>query len=422
MTDMSMHTRVLVCLSLIVLINVGPHVTAQQVKGIQDQPPAKGIFVKVGDRYMVPYMEKIPGTDVTFEMIPVRGGTFLMGSPADEPNRKTDEGPQVRVRVAPMWVGKHEVTQAEYREFELLYEIFVEIAQEPGARQPSVDDADVVSAPTQLYDPDMTYQWGEGPNHPAVTMTQFAAQQYTKWLSAITKNQYRLPIEAEWEYACRAGSKTRFSWGDSEEDADKYAWFFENSDDGFSVVGKKLPNAFGIHDMHGNVAEWTVNSYSADGYADLSKKKQPINAIETVHWPEVSSGCVVRGGIWEYDSKGIRCAARLASDDEAWKQEDPMFPTSPWWYTSDPATSVGFRLFRSYEPLDKPTISKFWDHTSPEVREYVADFLNWGRGKIGILDENLVPASIAYRVQRAKNLEWRRKERERIRAARPNSE
>merc|ERR1712137_480975 len=97
-------------------------------------------------------------------------------------------------------------------------------------------------------------------------MTQYSAQQYTKWLSRVTGQQFRVPTEAEWEYAARAGSDTAYSWGESADDMDDYAWYFDNADDGAPPVGTKKPNAYGLYDMHGSVAELTVNSYTEDGY------------------------------------------------------------------------------------------------------------------------------------------------------------
>lgn len=385
--------------------------------GVVGREPAKGISVRVGNRYMVPYVDKIPGTEVEFAMIPIPGGTFLMGSPPNEPTRKEDEGPQIEVRVPPMWVGMHELTQQEYREFELLYEVFIEIENRFGEPDIDGEGVDVVTAPTQLYDPNSTYEWGAGPNYPAVAMTQFAAQQYTKWLSAMTKRQYRLPTEAEWEYACRAGSKDAFAWGDEVADGEKYAWC-DPLGEGFHEVGEKRPNRFGLHDMHGNVGEWTVNAYTKDGYRSFAGKG-PVDALKMVSWPQTASSCVVRGGCWEFNWWDLRCATRLASDDDAWKEEDAFFPRSPWWFTSDPARSIGFRLFRSYEPLDDALIKKFWDHTSEEIKEYVAEFVNGGRGRIGILDDKLLPAIKEYRVSRAVALEKRRLQREKVRNARP---
>src|SRR5262245_46436696 len=94
------------------------------VRGIAAEPPAGGPSIKVDGGYMVPYTEKIPGTDVSFEMVPIPGGDFLLGSPASEAERTDDEGPQVRVRVEPCWVGKHEVTWGEYHVFMKMYDVF----------------------------------------------------------------------------------------------------------------------------------------------------------------------------------------------------------------------------------------------------------------------------------------------------------
>ncbi len=361
--------------------------------GIAKEKPAEGPSVKVPEGYMVPYSVTIPGTNVKFEMIPVPGGTYKMGSPEDEEGRSDDEGPQIEVSVDPMWVKKTEVTWAEYKEYMRLYAIFKEFEAD-GVRV--VDDSnrtDAITAPTELYDPSFTFEYGEEPQQPAVTMTQYAAQQYSKWLSIITDQQYRLPTEAEWEWAARAGTTTAYSWGDSVDDIDEYAWYFDNSDEGAPMVGGKKPNAYGLHDMHGSVAEWTVNQYDEQGYASFAKKQGPLNASEMVNWPESSSPCVVRGGSWEMDSEQLRSAARLASDDESWKEEDPNFPKSPWWFTSDPARGVGFRLFRSYKPLEKDKVARFWEANAQDVKEDVESRLIGGRGGLGLVDK-LLPEAI----------------------------
>ncbi len=249
---------------------------------------------------------------------------------------------------------------------------------------------DAITAPTELYDSTFTYEYGEEPLQPAVTMTQYSAQQFTKWLSKITGQQYRLPTEAEWEYAARAGSKTAYSWGDDPDDIEDYAWFFDNADYGPVTVATKKPNAFGLHDMHGNVAEWTVGQYNEDGYDWLADKK--VKAVDAVQWPEESSPCVVRGGSWEMDPPDLRSAVRLGSEDEEWKSEDPNFPKSPWWFTSDPARGVGFRLFRSYKPLSEAKIKKFWEASSEDVLDDVQSRLVGGRGGMGLVDETLPKA------------------------------
>src|SRR6478736_5619487 len=244
-------------------------------RGIVATPPPGVRSVKVEGGYMVPYVEKIPGTDVSFEMIPVPGGEFLMGSPAKEAHRKKDEGPQVRVKLEPFWMGKCEVTWAEYRSFMAMYDAFKKLqrlASNPGTANGAEAEAqrklvethawngkfedkwnvDGVTCPTPLYDSTFTYSAGDQPNQPAVTVTPFSARQYTKWISGITGNNYRLPSESEWEYAARAGTTTAYSFGDDRSKLGDYAWFDKNSDSQMHPVGTKKPNPWGLYDMHGN--------------------------------------------------------------------------------------------------------------------------------------------------------------------------
>lgn len=388
-----MHCRHFFSLSiaLVLLCGVAAAEDLQKTPGISKEKPAEGPSVEIDGGYMVPYTVTIPGTDVGFKMIPVPGGTFLLGSPEDEADRADDEGPQIKVDVEPMWVAEKEVSWAEYKEYMKLYAIFKEFEAQ-GVRTVGPENlVDAITAPTELYDPSFTYEYGEEPEQPAVTMTQYSAQQYTKWLSRVTGQQFRVPTEAEWEYAARAGSDTAYSWGDSADDIDDYAWYFDNADDGAPPVGTKKPNAYGLYDMHGSVAELTVNSYTEDGYKQFDTGK-PIKATKVVVWPETSSPVVVRGGSWEMDPEQLRSASRLATEDEEWKEEDPNFPKSPWWFTSDPARGVGFRLFRSLKPLDSETITKFWEANAEEVKDDVESRLLGGRGGLGLVDESLPEA------------------------------
>ncbi len=356
--------------------------------GIASEKPASGPFVEVDGQFMVPYNVAIPGSDVTFEMIPVAGGKFLLGSGADDGEAREDEGPQIEVNVDPMWVAKTEVNWAQYKEYMKLYAIFKEF-EGRGQRLVDLNDlSDAITAPTELYEPTFTYEYGSEPQQPAVTMTQYAAQQYTKWLSLLVGGQYRLPTEAEWEYACRAGTTAPYSFGDDAKKIDDYAWYLDNCLDGLPDVGVKLPNAFGLHDMHGGVAEWTVNQYTEDGYTWLVGRDN-VNALDVVKWPEESSPCVVRGGTWELEAVELRSAARLGSDDEAWKEEDPNFPRSPWWFTSDPARGVGFRVFRSFKPLDAELIKKFWEASAANTINEVETRVQSGRGGYGLVDAEL---------------------------------
>lgn len=356
--------------------------------GISDEKPAGGPFVEVDGKFLVPYTVTIPGSDVKFEMIPVPGGSFDYGSGEADSAHREDEGPQVKVTVPPMWVAKTETNWAQYKEYMKLYAIFKDFESKGERIVNDNNMADAITAPTELYEPEFTYEYGEEPEQPAVTMTQYAAQQYTKWLSLLTGEQYRLPTEAEWEYACRAGSTTPFSWGEDAEAIDDFAWYVDNADSGPAAVGTKKPNAFGLHDMHGNVAEWTMNQYTKDGNAWLSGKEN-LAAVDTAKWPLTSSPCVVRGGSWEMEPEELRSTVRLASDDEVWKEEDPNFPRSPWWFTSDPARGVGFRVFRSYTPLDATMIAKFWETSAKNTISQVKNRVQSGRGGYGLVDFEL---------------------------------
>jgi sulfatase modifying factor 1 len=359
--------------------------------GIAKEQPASGPFVKIDEGYMVSYAFKIPGTDVSIDMIPIPGGTFQMGSPESESDRSDDEGPQIEVVVDPMWVAKYETSWAQYKEFMALYSSFKSFEADGKRVVDQSNMVDAITAPTELYEPDYTYEYGEELDQPAVSMTQYAAQHYTKWISRLTGRQYRLPTEAEWEYAARGGTATAYSWGDDPESAEDYAWFIDNNDEVLPVIGTKKPNPFGLHDVHGSVGEWTVSQHTEDGYKRFASAN-PINATDVVVWPEIGSNCVSRGGTFDMDVEQIRSAARLTSDDEQWKESDPNFPKSPWWFTDDPARGIGFRIFRSLKPFNKDTITKFWEPSAEDVISAVQSRLDGGRGVLGLVDPTLPKA------------------------------
>jgi formylglycine-generating enzyme len=363
----------------------------ESVPGLSAEKPSDGRFVETPQGYMVEYSLEIPGTGVTFEMVPIQGGVFRMGSPPEEAHREEHEGPTFEVLVEPFWMGKYEVTWAEYKQFMRLYAIFKEF-QSRGERLVTDENrADAITAPTELYDPSFTFEKGEDPRQPAVTMTQYAAKQYTKWLSAVTGQQYRLPGEAEWEYACRAGTTTAYSFGDDPSQLDDYAWYYENSDEKSHQVGQKKPNPWGLFDMHGNVAEWVLDELLPEGYQRFEGKR--VTAKEAIVWPQKAYPRVVRGGHWDEFAPGCRSAARLGSDDPEWKSEDPNFPLSPWWFTSDPARGVGFRLVRPLEKLPADQISKYWEIDNEDIEFDVDNRLEEGRGALGLVDPEL-PAAI----------------------------
>jgi formylglycine-generating enzyme required for sulfatase activity len=296
---------------------------------------------------MKPYTEVITPNDVKFTMLPLKGGRFVMGSPETEAERAEDEGPQHEVEIEPFWMGKFEVTWDEYEIFMLKIDYRYRQAMAV-SDTPQDKFADALARPTAPYC-DMTFGKGKR-DFPATSMTHHAARMYCKWLSAKLGRYYRLPTEAEWEYACRAGTTTAYSFGDDPKKLGDYAWYFDNSEnkDGegaYRKVGKKKPNPWGLYDMHGNVHEWCLDQYHADFYKQFAGKvtKEPLAMPQTVY-PDV-----VRGGSWDDDADKIRSAARLGSTVD-WKERDPQRPQSVWYHTD--AQFSGFRIIR---PLHEPT-------------------------------------------------------------------
>ncbi|KPJ52588.1 MAG: hypothetical protein AMS16_06210 [Planctomycetes bacterium DG_58] len=211
-------------------------------------------------------LEIADGVNMKFVLIPA--GKFVMGSPIDEKGRCDDEGPQRLVTITkPYYMGVYEVTWEQY-----------EAVMGKGARKPA------------------------DPQLPALTSHHFRAARFCRRLSAKTGRTIRLPTEAEWEHACRAGTTTRFSFGDDDGKLDEYGWFVHNSNRSVHPVGQKKPNPWGLYDMHGNAWEWC-----GDWYADSL-----LNAAKTdPKGPESGEYHVVRGGSWSYLASGCRSASRL---------------------------------------------------------------------------------------------------------------
>jgi formylglycine-generating enzyme required for sulfatase activity len=279
---------------------------------------------------MAPYTETIPDTNVSIEMVPIPGGEFLMGSPEGEAGREPDEGPQHMVSIEPFYMSAKEITWDDFDEF--AFSLDLRRKRRLGLTGPK-DAGDAVSRPTPPY-ADEAWGWGKD-DQPVIGITHYAATKYCEWLSARTGKKYRLPTEAEWEYAARAGSKTAYSFGDDPAALGEHAWYTANSGDQPRVGGQKEPNAFGLYDMHGNAAEWTADLYEEDFYA-RSPKESPFNDPGEELYPHV-----VRGGSWDDEPAELRSAARRSSTEE-WSRRDPQIPKSLWWHTD--ATFVGFRV------------------------------------------------------------------------------
>jgi formylglycine-generating enzyme required for sulfatase activity len=278
-----------------------------------------------------PYSVIIPNSSVSFKMLPIPAGTFLMGSSDKEKHHKTNEGAQQKVAVAAFWMAEHEVT---YDEFLLFF----------GDANTSVNSTvDAVTRPTPQYI-DLSWGMGKAGGYPVNSMQQKTAMMYCKWLYKLTGQFYRLPTEAEWEYACRAGTTTEFYWGDDSSKIDEYAWYEGNSPYKYQPVMQKKPNAWGLYDMLGNVSEWVADQYDENYFTTISSKSTDPLIPPATTYPKT-----VRGGGYNDKLEFIRCASRNKSD-VSWNRKDPQIPKSKWWLTD--AKSVGFRLVR---PVKQPT-------------------------------------------------------------------
>ncbi len=216
---------------------------------------------------------RFPGsTSVQLDMELIRAGTFAMGSPSWETDRYSDEGPQHQVTISQsIYMGIYEVTQAQWAAVMGTY--------------PS--------------------RFGYIPDNPVEQVSWEDCQKFITKLNTMGIGTFRLPTEAEWEYACRAGSTTRFPWGEDSNyvQTGQYAWYYDNSGSRTNPVGQKKANSWGLYDMHGNVGEWCSDwfgSYSADAQTD------PKGAAS-------GSYRVVRGGAWDSSQRGCRPSYRFCN-------------------------------------------------------------------------------------------------------------
>lgn len=297
------------------------------------------------------FTETVPGTTVSIAMKAIPGGSFTMGSPDDEPFRREDEGPARQVAVSPFFIGETEITWDQYWAF---YGETMSEGRTPPAKvyaNNSNPDVDAISGPTPPFGlPDQG--WGGG-DRPAITMTHYAAETFCQWLSKKTGKKYRLPTEAEWEYAARGGTQTPYFFeGDPKKLSDKGFWrkFFEADTaniDRYVVYDKNSknrtqepsavhPNPFGLKNMLGNVMEYCSDWYAEDAYAQLkdgaTDPKGPASGTEHV----------VRGGLYSDDASEVRSAARSHTEHDKWLKTDPQNPKSIWWYSD--VKGIGFRV------------------------------------------------------------------------------
>lgn len=290
------------------------------------------------------YEQKIETLNLSFTMEAIPGGEFMMGN---DKSSYEDEKPAHQVKIDSFYMSTYEVTWDLYEPF-----VYKDYETEHSSENAVPDNVDAVTRPTKPY-LDMTFGMGKK-GFPAVGMTQYNAIQFCKWLYEYTGVFYRLPTEAEWEYASRADSQTDYFFGDDPENLEEYAWYEENSDNQTSPVGEKKPNPFGLYDILGNVAEWTYDQYIEDFY----QKSTGETVSNPVAEPKELYPHVVRGGSFKDSAEDLTLTRRQYSDP-SWKQMDPQIPKSNWWFPEAPF--VGIRLVRPLNPPSEQEIEAYYN-------------------------------------------------------------
>lgn len=307
------------------------------------------------------FSETLSGTLIDFEMIAIPGGSFILGSPETEEFRKPNEGPQNNVKIKQFWIGKTEVSWDEYNAF------IKETAKE-GRTEDQIgmnaanNEVDAITGPTPAYG-NPGQGWGRG-KRPAITMTHYAAEKYCEWLSTKTGRNYRLPTEAEWEYACRANSKDAYPFDGTPSDytskgfwksilgvdttiINSYAIYIENSKNRTHTPRRVKPNSFGLLNMLGNVKEFCSDYYSEDTYKSYSGTENVFDPIG----PKYGDEFVIRGGSFQSDAIDLRISSRDFTRKNKWLMTDPQIPKSLWWYSD--CKDVGFRVVCEYTKEDE---------------------------------------------------------------------
>jgi len=302
------------------------------------------------------FTEQIPNSSVSFNMVAVPGGKFKIGSPDTEPFRRTDEGPVREVEVSPFFMAEVEVTWNEYLAFYAQTAGEGRSSDTEGSRK-NGPKTDAISGATPPYgQPDQG--WGMG-TRPAMSFSYHAAETYCKWLSSVTGKTYRLPTEAEWEYACRAGTETPYFFPGDPKKFQKTGFRAKLSKNDTSVINTYViykgnspaktqqpdrvkANPFGLKNMLGNVAEFCSDWYEPDIYS-----KYPAGILKDPKGPDSGTEHVIRGGTFMDNAGNVRSAARDYTKTADWLRTDPQMPKSIWWYSD--CFNVGFRVVCEFD-------------------------------------------------------------------------
>lgn len=282
------------------------------------------------------YEQEIPGTTIKFKIIPVKAGSFVM---TDFQPGKKGKGAQKPVAVSAFSMGAHEVTFDEYDAF----------FKDEGYSRNQTTDA--VTRPSPPYI-DLTLGMGKEGGYPANSMSHYGALMYCRWLYKKTGEFFRLPTEAEWEYACRAGSNELYPFGKDASQLSKYAWYKDNSDDKYHKTGLKEPNAWGFYDMLGNVSEWTLDQYDENYFAMLGATPKDPFIKPTARHPRT-----LKGGNYQDDATDLQSSSRLKSNLD-WNRRDPQIPRSRWWNADAPF--IGFRIIKPAKKLSAEEVEQFF--------------------------------------------------------------
>jgi len=301
------------------------------------------------------FTEYIPNSSVSFDMKAIPGGKFKIGSPHDELFREDDEGPSKEVELSKFFMGEIEVTWDEYMAFYSQTAGEGRSTDTEGIRN-NADELDAIVGATPPYgQPDQG--WGQG-QRPAISISYHAAETYCKWLSQVTGKTYRLPTEAEWEYAARAGQEGPYFFDVDPKKVMKKGFFSSKPDtttiNSFVVYkensGLKTQepdfvqaNQYGLKNMLGNVAEFCADWYSPDAIADLK------DGAKNPKGPSSGQEHVVKGGTYRSDASQVRISNRDYTRTTDWLKTDPQAPKSIWWFSD--CFHVGFRVVCEVDDL-----------------------------------------------------------------------